>query len=281
MRFHTNLILIIIMVICSAQFVLATPIEALDEYYQATVEEDFDRFIAIQDTAYFDAIYEDSEFYINYFKAAFEVHDTKNYEIINPFVQQDADSALIFYTIKSDIVLTETDEKKHIENDLVALLINDNGWKVRYIITHEWYEYKLISERVEEMSFDLISDELSEVSLVSELKESGQINLEEYDKEDDIKDTKSNNWLIYIIILIIILIVAYTFKSKKLYEKVIIITKKIFEKIKPVSEKVYKETKPLLKKVHVKIKEVINIAIPKIKHFYKKTKTELNRLLKR
>ena len=153
----------------------APVLNSLKEFYDASVAQDIDRYIKSQDQQYLDLLQQTQNTdYKSYFQAAWKLTTTKDYSIVDPHVNINDSMALVFYELKADVVLTDTQETKQIDNSMVALLVNTaGGWKVRYTILQSLYDEKIVQESAAITAMDYLADSESNVTLKQELKAAG------------------------------------------------------------------------------------------------------------
>jgi len=117
----------------------------LTQYYDDAKSKDIDKYMALQDSLYWEqALGMDN--YKTYVLAVFNVTDIKDYEIVAPTILLQDNRALVYYELKSTLIIRESNEEKAIDNDMVAFLFKyPEGWKIRYIVLREQFDYKMVS----------------------------------------------------------------------------------------------------------------------------------------
>jgi hypothetical protein len=188
-------------------------LEALEGFYQASIDEDVEAYIAAQDQNFLELIGEDINLE-TYFKAAFQVIDTTSFELIAPEIIYQQGSALVFFRLKAEFTVTETKERALIDNHMVAFLWQyPEGWKVRWVVTRTLYEEKLVFGLLSDAALESAFLELEPETVLQEMKSLGLAE-EQEDKELTYAQGKiSKGWIVFAAILAILGIFLY--KRKK------------------------------------------------------------------
>ncbi len=236
-------------------------LEALDEFYSAAKDEDIDRYTSVMEMEYYEALYEDDGF-IQYIQQTFDDFETLSYEVIDPTLIINEDSAIVFYELKAEVELDG--EKKKIDNSMVAVLYKyPEGWKLRWSILQTLFEHKLQYEALFDAAVEMTMAKTN-LSIKEEMKQLGI----DYDVVLE-PNEKKGGWFKYIMIIIIIGGIVFYFKDnsrrkrfKKQVDKKAPIVKKHLktaaDKSKNMSKDAYGSTKkfydekaPIVKK-HLK-----------------------------
>jgi hypothetical protein len=210
----TVLILFLVPIVLAAEeeAVLAS----LKEFYDSAKAEDVNRYYNSQDTLYLDLLGNKNSVQ-GYFAGSFAQFDTLSYEIISPSYQIRDNHALVFYELKAQIRVNETQEIKNIDNSMVAFLWKyDRGWKVRYTILEAVYEKKLIDSVASLAAMDVIAESADNLSIQDEMVARG---LYTVSKEEYRKPAARVPWLLIAGIAVGVIAVAVFFATRKRKKK--------------------------------------------------------------
>jgi hypothetical protein len=247
---------------------------ALNMFYESSKNKDLDEYIDIQDKLYLDEITKDSEIsYRDYFRAFFEEITTDDYSIESPVVDIEEDKALVFYTLKSNVMLSSTGETKSINNDMVAFLWKYDSWKVRYTIPLTLYKLKIESETLNLAAGSLTEYGIFDQSVKQEAIQQGLISedfLSDYDIDSENKKSgRIFSWF-WLFIIATVGLLFFAFKkgihksifsgridikqhSKRFHSKAKEYNKHLGNKIKPLGSKAGAYTKGMYSKIKPKV----------------------------
>ncbi len=204
--FQKALFYVLISIICFTNISFASDesdiIEVLDIYYQASVDEDIEKYMGVIDKDYYEYIMPEGEDwnYEDYVLGVFSEISTLSYELENKSVViMDENTALVFYILISEVEHKETSEKVSINNDMVTFLYKyDNEWKIRWSITRVMYEAKLYADTFNTAVMFMTMDEMNEKSLKEEAIELGVLKISDEDimDNDDTNIKLKNNYVV-------------------------------------------------------------------------------------
>ncbi len=183
----------------------------IDKYYSVSKQENYDEYIQLMDTEYIYKNIADSESYENYVKSAFEVYDTKDYDIkYHKCVKiLDDSEALVFFNMKSSI---NSDGKTYnLQRDYVASLRDSNGFKIQFVMDLETFSFH------QNMMYSLMYINQTKDILEKDIK-----HIEEYEKYNEniqlIEEKQDSSytflWLILILILVLSLLVIKKYRKR-------------------------------------------------------------------
>jgi len=245
-------------------------LETLNTFYDSAKNENLTEYYSAQEMEYYEKLYENKETYKSHIQSTFDAFEIESYEISNQAIMFDNDSALIFYHLNSKVILSETGERKNIDNDMVALLFPyPDGWKIRWTILHSLFEQKLLNEVIFEAAIEDAVFQTENTTLKEEFNKEGiAIQL-----DDEILKPKKKNYSSYFLIgsILIILTLIYLFKQFKLNDNYKIKTKKTFKNFITWCKTTNKEVIIWFK----------TIAIPKTVIFSKKTWKQISLIKKK
>jgi len=196
----------------------------LDKYYQASQAENIEDYMAVMDEKYLRENLLDN--YEDYVKAAWEVYDTKSYELSSYNCKMEDSNALMYFNMKSTLV----SEKGEVElqRNYVALFDKIDTWKIKYVVDEDvfsQFQDALSSQLYLDATKDMIYDELDKADdliaydkMVQEI-EGGDYkdNITEGVKNSDIPSDKNSGGskIFFLLILVSIPIIIFLYKKKK------------------------------------------------------------------
>jgi len=199
----------------------------LVKYYDAAKAEDINAYLAVQDQQYWE-IAAGLDNYKTYISAVFDATDTASYEIINPTILIQDNRALVYYELKASITIKGTSEKKDIDNDMVAFLFKyPEGWKLRYSMLRELFDYKMDAGTLENIAAadtyimndnsSLKQQMISEGVLTKAELENVVSNTAAANQKNDAASNGAGPVVLWIIIAIVIIaaVLFFVFKKKK------------------------------------------------------------------
>ena len=199
----------------------------LTQYYDTAKAKDINKYMALQDSLYWEqALGMDN--YKTYIMAVFNVTDIKDYEIVAPTILLQDNMALIYYELKSTLIIRESNEEKAIDNDMVAFLFKyPEGWKIRYIILREQFDYKMVSGTLNNIAVADNYIKTDNSTLKEQFLADGIISQKDLDNAINSSSTAgktrtsgTGTSLVWIILAVIILaIVIFMLKRKKHHKK--------------------------------------------------------------
>jgi len=200
--------------------------DVLTQYYDTAKAKDIDKYMALQDTLYWEQVL-GMDNYKTYVSAVFAATDIKDYQIISPIFLVQDNMSLVYYELKSTLIIKDNSyENKDIDNDMVAFLFKyPEGWKVRYIILREQFDYKMISGTLSNIAVadSYITNDNS--SLKEQFLADGVISQKDLDNVIGGVNASSDNaqvsgkgtgivWIIIAIVGVVILIFLFVRKKK-------------------------------------------------------------------
>ena len=200
----------------------------LTQFYDDAKSKDINKYMALQDSLYWEqALGMDN--YKTYIMAVFNVTDIKDYEIIAPTILLQDNMSLVYYELKSTLIIRETNEQKAIDNDMVAFLFKyPDGWKIRYIVLREQFDYKMVSGTLNNIAAADTYIKTDNSTLKEQFLADGIISQNELDNAINSTNTASGkarasgngSSLVWIILAVIILaIVIFMLLRKKHHRK--------------------------------------------------------------
>jgi hypothetical protein len=248
---------------------------ALNTFYESAKNKDLESYIQIQDKSYLDEIIKGHDIsYNDYFRAFFQEITTTDYKIESPLVDLEGNKALVFYTLKSNVVLVSTGEKKSINNDMVAFLWKYDSWKVRYTIPLTLYMLKIESDTINNAAGSLTEYIVFDQSVKQEVIGLGLIEqgfLSDYDVDPENTDKQKRGfpggWFF---VLLIIGFMAVIFNKglhnnvlknkdiKKHFKNFGAKAQQVGTKIKPFAEKTAKHARSAYSKAKPKLIKAYN-----------------------
>jgi len=230
---NIKILILVFVFIFNFQIALADSCDELkpiiDKYYQTSQEENIGSYMEVMDIEYLRENLLNN--YEDYVKSAWEVYDTKDYELKLYNCRIENKEALMYLNLKS--ILLSQGEEVETQRNYVARFHNVDGWKIKYVMDDDVFS-QFQSSLHTELFLDATRDEL-----IKSLDDSDVL-LEYAQLEKDIlandfddtisegvqkKDTKKNidhnykekesNKTILILLIIIIPIIVYIAKKKK------------------------------------------------------------------
>ncbi len=197
----------------------------LDKYYKASQDENIDEYMTVIDVNYVRENLLDN--YEEYVGSAWEVYDTKSYELSPYNCKMETEDALMYFNMKSTLVSEEGEVE--LQKNYVALFNNIDGWKIKYVVDEEvfsQFQDALTSQLYLDATKDMIYAELDKADeviayekLVEEI-ESGEysdtvsegVEKREITKTEDSGGSK----LMYLLLFISIPIMIFIFAKNKI-----------------------------------------------------------------
>lgn len=189
--------------------------EVVDKYYKISQDENYNEYIKLMDTDYIYKNLADEESYKNYVKSAFEVYETKDYEIKYHKCNEiyDGKEALVFFNMESTISAEGKDFD--LQRDYVASLRNvNNVWKIQFVMDLETFSFH------QNMMYNLMYLNETKEILVQNVEdlEEYEAYLENIEKiESEIEENSSSSflyWILIIVISIVLFLIARKFGHK-------------------------------------------------------------------
>ena len=122
-------------------FVAATPIESLRQYYEADKNENIEGILALTDFSNVDSDFKEET--RKSLVALAEIFDTKYYEIIGEQEYISGTDALVYYHLETKLE-DSSGKSAVIEEDFVAVMVNNGGWKLVYMQTKDAFEQNMM-----------------------------------------------------------------------------------------------------------------------------------------
>lgn len=198
----------------------------IDKYYKASQEENIDAYMSVMDQDYLRENLLDN--YEDYVKAAWEVYDTKKYEL-NPYnCRLEENDALMYFNMKSTLV--SNGEEVEIQKNYVALFDKLDTWKIKYVVDEDvfsQFQDALTSQLYLDATKDITYDELDKADdliaydkMVQEIEKGNyQDNISEgvenRDNNLDYSEGKSSSKLFVTMIVVTGLLAGTIFYYKK------------------------------------------------------------------
>ena len=136
-----TIIIGLIVILSVMNIAVATPIESLKEYYEADKNEDIDKLLELTDFSNADSDFREET--KKSLIALAEIFDTNYYEITNEQEYIDNSDALVYYHVKTELT-DHSGKSAVIENDFVAIMVNNNGWKIVYMQPKDAFEQNMM-----------------------------------------------------------------------------------------------------------------------------------------
>lgn len=188
----------LIVILLMTTLVLATPLESLQQYYEADKNEDIDKMIELTDFSNVDSDFKEET--RKSLTALAEIFDTKYFEITNEREHIKGKDSLVYYHLKTELV-DSSGKSAVIEDDFVAVMTNNNGWKILYIQPKSTFEQNMMLRQ--------ITRAIGE-SYVQELDFSKLESSEDTDR-GKVSDKGKNKYVVVALIFILIIFVLFVF----------------------------------------------------------------------
>gem|GEM_PF-3271525 len=164
----------------------------LESYYDANQRGDVDDIMDIIDQDFYNTTTPENFTYEEYLTEIFKAFQTNNYSLSNVSVIENNEFNLVFFTVKGQVEDIESGEKLDIDNDMVALMVHrDSDLKLSWIMTHSLYEFKLLSNNINDVVMEMSIDEVDNLDLKQIFIDNGtyeptDLDIENTDFEDGI-----------------------------------------------------------------------------------------------
>jgi len=264
---------------------VSQPIDVLNEFYQASIDKNIDKYISVQDSLFIEKFGD----YKSYFENTFNEVDFINYEILNPEVFEKENRTLIFYELKGTFEIDGN--KTDIDNDMVAFLWKYDDWKVRWTITRDLFEKKIQYAMIMDTSIEMLFEEASNKTIKQQMVDEG---LDVTFDDETLDETSATFWPWIILLVLLAIFVYFYIKKPAIKKQTNNVLKKVYTWLKVVfipitikflrwlwkwivkicklifhhSKKAYKKAKPHVKKAYANVK-------PHVKKAYEKGKKKI------
>ncbi len=131
----------LLIILLMTTLVVATPLESLQQYYEADKNEDIDKMMELTDFSNVDSSFKKET--KKSLTALAEIFDTKYFEITNEEEHIKDKNALVYYHLKTELV-DSSGKSTVIEDDFVAVMTNNNGWKILYLQPKSTFEQNMM-----------------------------------------------------------------------------------------------------------------------------------------
>ncbi len=186
----------------------------LEKYYKAGQEENLEKYMEVMDQNYLRENLLNN--YKDYVKSAWEVYDTKHYEIKKYNCKLDRENALMYFNLKSTLSAKEKDIET--QRNYIALFHKiGEEWKIKYVMDEDifsQFQSGLYAQLFLDASKDEIHKEVDKANQIIEynkiteelLKENLPNTIEDgiIRKKIDSKESSNKNKIIYIFLTLII-----------------------------------------------------------------------------
>ncbi|MBU2577181.1 MAG: PLD nuclease N-terminal domain-containing protein [Nanoarchaeota archaeon] len=136
-----KIILGLIVALFVINFVAATPTESLQQYYEADKNENIEGMLALTDFSNVDLDFKEET--RKSLVALAEIFDTKYYEITDEQEYISGTDALVYYHLETELE-DNSGKSAVIEEDFVAVMVNNGGWKLVYMQLKNAFEQNMM-----------------------------------------------------------------------------------------------------------------------------------------
>jgi len=196
-----KIIIGLIIALFAVNFVVATPTESLRQYYEADKNEDIEGMLELTDFSNIDSYFREET--RKSLVALAEIFDTEYYEITNEQEQISGTDALVYYHLKTELS-DISGESAVLEEDFVAVMVNNNGWKLVYMQLKDVFEQNMI---------------LRQTTISGGESYNPEIDFSGTSDEETLEENGKSNMLLGWIGIIVILLIAFAawkfFTAKK------------------------------------------------------------------
>lgn len=232
-------------------------IQTLEKYYEASKNEDYDKYISLMDTDYIYEYLAEEEYYRYYVEAAWEVYNTIDYELDIIKCNEVPEGSIIFLEVDSKI----ESEGETFDIARIYAAVLENG-KIQFVMDYDTFAYHQ-NLAYTAMYFndtrDIMEDTLDEAEKI----------IEYYETFEMPKEKKGFSWL-WVIFFVLLMGTGVFYR-----EKVVFAAKHSKNMSKPFLKNFFKNTKkfyveklkPFLKNFFKNLNKFYN---NKIKPFLKK-----------
>ena len=241
----------------------------LERFYDASMHEHYDDYITLMDTAYIYDYVADEESYKNYVTSAWDVYDTKEYELSLQKCDELENGSILFFHAKS--VLVAEKETFPLEREYVAVLEHGKIQFVMDLETFSFHQSQAYMLQYYNQTQALVNEELATVEEMSD-----------YAQSFDHRASKSPSALWWASIMMILLLVLVYYRRKDVAS----LMKKHEHKVRNVKEQAKRgvastkrfyntQGKKALKELHQGSKRAAKKAVSESRRLHEKAKKKL------